>query len=116
MTEADALMADAMTEAQLQDAIIRYAKNRGYLVYHTYDSRRSESGFPDLVLAHPDGRLIFAELKSEKGTLSKAQKRWLFTLRQPALVKVIIGWTEAYQVHVWRPSDWRDGTIERVLG
>ena len=34
------------------------------------------AGFPDLVLAHPSGDLIFAELKSEKGVLSPEQKLW----------------------------------------
>ena len=55
-----------MTEAQLQDAIVQMARVLGWLVYHTFDSRRSAAGFPDLVMVR-NGRLIFAELKSATG-------------------------------------------------
>jgi hypothetical protein len=51
-----------MTEKQLQGAVVELAKRLGYLVYHTFDSRRSNPGWPDLVLCKPP-RLIFAELK-----------------------------------------------------
>ena len=40
-----------LTEAQLQEMVVARSKALGWLVYHTYDSRRSASGFPDLVLA-----------------------------------------------------------------
>ena len=62
--------------------------------YHTHDSRRSEQGFPDLVLIRRE-RLIFAELKTEKGKTSAYQRAWLEAL----------GWTKA-EVYLWRPSDW----------
>ena len=71
---------DAMPEAELQSAIIEVARLRGYLVYHTRDSRRSEPGFPDLVLAHPSKGVIFVECKTEKGKLSAAQIKWFETL------------------------------------
>jgi hypothetical protein len=54
-------------------------------------------GFPDLVLAKL-GRVIFAELKTDKGRLSVEQELWLKEL--PDCV-------------VWRPRDWEQ--IERVL-
>ena len=92
-----------MTETQLQRAIIQLAELFGWLVYHTHDSRHSQPGFPDLVLVR-GGRIIFVELKSAKGTVSKDQEEWLKRLSA----------TKA-EVWVWRPADWLSGAIERVL-
>ena len=36
------------TEKGFQAAVVELARLRGWLVYHTYDSRRSAKGFPDL--------------------------------------------------------------------
>ena len=71
---------ESMTEAELQAAIVEVARLRGYLVYHTHDSRRSEPGFPDLVLAHPAKGVLFIECKRENGKLSEPQIRWFETL------------------------------------
>ena len=91
-------------EEVLQDSIIELAKLLGYLHYHTHDSRRSAKGFPDLVLVHErTGTLIFIEVKSETGTLSKNQFIW-----GVALNKVV-------QYHVLRPADWANGTVEHFL-
>ena len=90
------------TEKELTSLVADYAKWYGWLRYHTFDSRRSAPGFPDEVLVRPP-RLIFAELKTEKGRTSTAQKHWLETLR---LVTNL-------EVYVWRPSDWPE--IQRIL-
>ena len=58
------------TEAQFQAAVIQYAELKGWMVYHTHDSRGSRPGFPDLTMVR-DGVLIFAELKSERGRLTR---------------------------------------------
>ena len=58
-------------------------------------------GFPDLMLLKP-GRLIVAEVKSQKGRLTFAQEVWLEAFRE----------THA-EVYVWRPDDWPE--VERVL-
>jgi len=34
------------------------------------------SGAPDILIEYPQGRLLYVELKNEKGTLSNAQKLW----------------------------------------
>jgi len=48
----------------------------GWRTYHTHDSRRSNPGFPDIV-AVKGSRLIFLELKSEKGKVKVEQIKWL---------------------------------------
>jgi len=98
-------MSDAgMSEAALQQAVIDLARWAGYLHYHVSDSRRTRPGFPDLVLLHTGtGRLIFAELKSEKGRIRPEQDVWLHHLGQ------------RHEAYVWRPTHWTNGTIRRVL-
>jgi Holliday junction resolvase len=103
-----------LSEKELQQRIIDRARALGWLVYHTYNSRHSAAGFPDLVLAR-DGRVLFVEVKSEKGRLTKAQKEWLSVLYDepwignPALQSEY----DSHQVYVWRPSDIAE--IEDVL-
>jgi hypothetical protein len=95
-----------MLEADLQRSIISVARDAGFLVYATYRSQRSEPGFPDLVMVKPP-RVIFAEIKTEKGRLStgrmnKANTRWL-----PGQDD----WLEALshcigvEYYLWRPGD-----------
>ena len=53
------------------------------------------AGWVDLVLCHPkSGRVLLAELKSDKGKLSPHQSEVIETQRTCGLT-----------VHVWRPSD-----------
>jgi hypothetical protein len=94
-----------VTEKALQQAVYDCARRLGYMAYHVYDARRSTPGFPDLVLVKPP-RLIVAELKTEKGRLSAHQEVWLHRFLQ----------IDGVEVYLWRPSDWLDGTIERILG
>jgi hypothetical protein len=83
-------------------SVIRYAELRGFLVYHTFDSRKSPPGYPDLCLCRAS-RLIYAELKVGAGRLSADQERWLAALR--AVPRV--------EVYCWYPADW--DAIEGVL-
>ena len=105
MTDADqkAALDAAMfrSEAEFQGWLKLRADEFGWLYQHNGDSRRSDPGFPDTVLVR-DGRLIFAELKTEKKTskVSSGQLRWLDELGAVAHV-------EAY---LWRPRD-----IDRIL-
>ena len=102
------------TEAQLQHTVIELAQALGWLAAHFRAAQTSRgwrtpvegdgAGFPDLVLArgargNSPGRLIFAELKSDRGTLSPTQVRWLDTLR-----------ASGCEVYVWRPADIDDIT------
>jgi hypothetical protein len=82
MPDAGALAAASLTdEAALQVRAVRAATDRGWRVYHTHDSRRSEPGFPDLVLCRPP-RVLFVELKVGRRRLSDDQVAWLELLEQ----------------------------------
>lgn len=122
--------ADTMSEAQLQAAIIGtgprapgLAQRLGWLAYHTHRSDRSPAGFPDLTLVHPgEGLLRFAELKRQRKSAkpSPAQVEWLEALRTVERATLddhvlYAGAPQPVTVHLWRPLDLLDGTIERVL-
>lgn len=88
-----------MNEQQWQANVVDLAKMNGWYLYHTYDSRRSNPGFPDLVLVHPfRQRVLFRELKTDGGRVSTDQLKWIG----------ILGAAGA-DVEVWRPSD-----LERI--
>jgi len=87
-----------MAETILLEAIRKVARLLGYLEFHDYDSRRSTPGFPDLVLTNlRQGRLIFAELKTDTGRTTPHQDAWLTALRAAHC-----------EVYVWRPIDLPD--------
>jgi hypothetical protein len=105
-----------MTEAALMAAVTELARAQGWLVYHPWRSVKSETGFPDLVMVRPP-RVVFAEMKTEKGRLRKGswnkggtrylpgQDEWLATF----------GECPGVEVFLWRPADWLSGVIERIL-
>lgn len=92
-----------MTEAQLQSAVLRLCTLLGLSAYHTHDSRRSQPGFPDLVIAGPSGSM-FRELKTVRGRVSAEQEQWLTVLRA--------GGADA---RVWRPAELANNTIYNEL-
>jgi hypothetical protein len=97
-------------EKTLLSEVRRLAKAYGWICYHTHDSRHSERGFPDVVLARTatmtsPGRLIFAELKRQKHTkTSKEQETWLSVLAHTV---------PGVEVYLWRPGD--VDTIAEIL-
>lgn len=96
------LVADkALSEKQFQQRVTDLCDVLHLRYYHTYDSRRSPSGFPDLVIVGPTG-CIFVELKKENGKVTTRQQEWLDDLRTAGQVAV-----------VWHPSDW--GWAKRFL-
>jgi hypothetical protein len=81
------------TERAFQSDVVRLARLYGYLCYHTFDSRRSGIGFPDLAMT--DGkRILYVELKSATGKVSAPQKLWLSMLAHAGA-----------EVYLWRPAD-----------
>ena len=92
---ADAINPAAISEARFQSQVIELAQGLGFRVYHTRDSRGSQRGFPDLVLT--DGkRVLFCELKTERGKPTPEQLAWLADLES----------AESVEAFLWRPSDW----------
>ena len=91
-----------LSEAQFQAQIVTMARWHGWKVYHTYDSRRSEPGFPDLIMLR-SGVQVVIECKSLNGKVTDDQQGWLDAFR--AVPQCI--------VRVWRPSDWAE--IHEVL-
>ena len=92
----------ALSERDFQAQLIQLAELTGWRTYHTYDSRRSNPGFPDLVLVRAP-RVIFAELKRERGRVTDAQRAWAEELAECAGV----------EYYLWRPSDWDE--VEMIL-
>ena len=90
------------SEAGFQAAILELASLRGWRSFHDQDSRRSQPGFPDLCLVR-GGRVLFAELKTERGQLRQEQREWL----------AMLGMCSGIETYLWRPSSWRQ--IETVL-
>jgi len=111
-----------VNEKQLQAAVVDAALALGWRAYHTFDSRRSAAGFPDLVLVRPrlkkhsPPRLLFAELKTQRGRLTPDQAHWRDALTQVELeIDFQVGKRGPLSVHVWRPEQWNDGTVEKAL-
>lgn len=90
-----------LSEKQFMAQVVRYARLMGWRCFHAFDSRRSEPGLPDLLLLRRP-RLLFVELKSQRGTLTDAQYATLIELRACG-----------QETHFWRPDDWPK--IERIL-
>ncbi|MCC7372598.1 MAG: hypothetical protein IT306_29560 [Chloroflexi bacterium] len=63
-------------EAAFQVRVVELLTRHGYSVFHPYDSRRSEPGFPDLI-AIRGGRLLAIELKVGRRRVTDDQARWL---------------------------------------
>lgn len=98
-----------MKERQFQQWIIKRAIECGWLVYHTppvpahttrtrnkyFTPVQGHKGFPDLVLCHrTTGRIIFAELKTDKGHIKPHQKVWHAALKQNPHI----------EFYLWRPQ------------
>lgn len=102
---------NAMNERTFQAWVRRIALENNWLFFHTYDSRKSDKGFPDCVIVR-DGFLIFAELKVQsesKGKVTPNQQVWLDALgivsdeSFPGARNGKI--YEPVRVFLWRPLD-----------
>ena len=94
-------------EKDFQNTVIELAELHGWIVYHVANVKhhlraRSSVGFPDLVAVRPP-RVIFAELKTEKGKVTPDQRIWFRALLDSGKV----------EVYLWRPSMWDQ--IVRIL-
>ena len=101
-----------ISEKDFTEQVIEYAQLCGWLCAHFRPARvirrgketwetpvdGDGAGFPDLVLAR-DGVVLLVELKSQAGTLTEAQTKWINAAGDHG--------------DIWRPSSWME--IERTL-
>ncbi len=90
------------SEAEFSRAVEEYAVLHGWLCYHDYDSRRNNPGLPDWIFVRAP-RVVFCELKAQRGRVRAEQRVWLAALQ-------LCRGVEAY---LWRPSDWE--TVMEIL-
>ncbi len=112
--ETQRVVNESYSEADFQENVVAEAERQGWRVYHvekvlvTKGSKQywitpvTEPDFPDLHLLR-GGRIIYAELKRQKGYPTKGQKEYLGMLSAVAFVA-----HGAIGVYVWRPSDMDD--------
>lgn len=97
----------ALPESAFQNQVISLAEMYGWgPIFHApaggkggrVDRQQRGAGFPDLVMLHVDDRrLLFAELKTDKGLVSAKQRVWIAALQ-------LLG--PPVEVHLWKPEDW----------
>lgn len=121
MTLAQTIIAQStpteVLEATLQQAIVELATENGWLVHETANAAVAfaagagrwdavqGTGFPDLVLGRElDRRLLFVECKTQRGRLGSRQWQW-----RTIIEGLGCDW------RLWRPLDYRDGTIAQAL-
>jgi hypothetical protein len=92
-----------VTEKAFLDQVLGAFRLHKWRAFHVHDSRRSVPGFPDVVAVHRgQHRVVWVELKTERGRLSDAQLAW-----GEALLAA------GHEFYVWRPSSWP--SAERVM-
>lgn len=112
----------AISEAKFQRQVIELAHWFGFTVAHFRPGRVTRNGvekyetavgadgkgFPDLVLVNPgQQRIIFAELKTDKGRVTAPQSEWIHRLM------ACMAPGARHEVYLWRPSHWAE--IEAAL-
>ncbi len=106
----------ALSEAQLQSAVIALAQTLGWKVAHFRPAQAKNgrwltpgqgdaSGYPDLTMLR-GSRIVVAELKTdrERSRVSEAQRAWLTAFQLAGA-----------ETFVWTPAAWRAGEVEEVL-
>lgn len=105
-----------MSEKAFQAGVLDYAERTGWKTAHFHSTIRhvrekdgsyrtigdkAAAGFPDLILTRRE-RLVFAELKREKGRPAPSQIAWIDALMATSA-----------EVYLWFPRDWTQ--IESTL-
>ena len=70
-----------VTHKQMDSMVRKICQLRGFLCYHTHDSRKSDKGFPDWCILMDD-EVLYVELKTGKDGLRAEQFNWVARLRQ----------------------------------
>ena len=93
-----------VTERDLREQVRDLCKLFGWRFYFTWTSIHSPKGFPDLVLVSSERRrVLYVELKTEKGKVTDSQQGWLDDLSDTG-----------QEVYLWRPKDIEEAA--RILG
>ena len=90
-----------ISEKDFRRQVTQLAQLQGWKVHYNWTELHSAKGWPDLTLCRLS-RLVFAELKSDKGKTTAEQEEWLDALRQTNV-----------EVYLWRPTDFDN--IVKVL-
>ena len=69
-----------MTEQQIQSKRIKELESEGYYVIKLI--KTNKNGIPDILAIHPDKGVLFSEVKTPKGKLSKLQEFRLKELKE----------------------------------
>jgi len=96
------VLAAAMTEAELERRVWHLIDGLSLMGYHTYCAKRSRRGFPDLTICGT--RVMFRELKREKGRVTDDQRQWLHALSAAGA-----------DAGIWRPSCLLSGRVAKEL-
>ena len=123
-----------LTEEEFQRMVIEVAYAYKWMVAHFRKARTLKGwvtpvqadgkGWPDLVLVRPP-RIIFSELKSEKGKLTPEQQNWMTLLKEcqrvitleplelengRAVMKQVRKARTLVipEIYLWKPSDWEE--------
>lgn len=98
------------TEADLLAYVRRTARLLQWRAYHTLWSVGSDGGMPDLILVRPP-RVLFAELKTERGKLTKGRLHPTNRGRRTRWTDGQLEWLAdlahcpGVETYLWRPSD-----------
>lgn len=103
-----------LTEKELERAIAEMARFLGFMVFHARPAQTSKGwrtpvaydgkGYPDLTLVG-NGRVVFLEVKSDKGKLSPDQEGWKRHIIQAGAEYFLL-----------TPQSWTSGEVDTILG
>jgi len=72
-----------MTEQQIQSKRIKQLESEGYYVIKLM--KTNKNGIPDLLAIAPEAQVLFSEIKTPKGKISKLQQYRLKELKEYGL-------------------------------
>lgn len=93
-------------EGKLQQDIIRYARGLGILAKRNYNGPGVATGWPDLELFFPGGKVVLAEIKAP-GKKSRVTKKQQHRIRQLHAL--------GHEAHVWDDLDEARSAIDKAL-
>jgi hypothetical protein len=69
-----------LTESDIQRGVIDLLRTLSFVTYHTWLSKHSEPGFPDVFAVDEQGIIVAVECKGPKGRVTEAQRAWIVKL------------------------------------